>query len=102
MAKIKSIFGRWLDTTQKKIILFGMVCFLLIGLIPPLMHYRTHDYRGYGIIFLDGGYGRYGGGCVDGICYNERIDFYRLIVEWILVIVLTGGLLFLSKEQKSK
>jgi|GEM_PF-3671015 len=97
MAKIKSIFGRWLDTTQKKIIFVGMVCFLLAGLIPPLMDVDSpHFSLGYGIIFLDGGY------VVGGINSNERVDFYRLIVEWILVIVLTGGLLFLSKEQKSK
>jgi hypothetical protein len=51
--------------------------------------------RGYGFIFLGDDY-------VGGIGYWERIDFYRLIVEWILVIVLTGGLVFLSKEQKSK
>ena len=31
-----------------------------------------------------------------------RALIYRLIVEWILVIVLTGGLLFLSKEKNSK
>jgi hypothetical protein len=98
MAKI---LGRWLDTTQKKIVLGGMVCFLLVGLIPPLMDYHSHSHCGYGIIFLDGG-SPYGGGYVGGIGHYERIDFYRLIVEWILVIVLTGGFLFLSKEKKSK
>ena len=81
MAKIKSIFGRWLDTTQKKIIFIGMVCFLLVGLIPPLMNSGTlYTSRGYGFIFLGDDY-------VGGIGYWERIDFYRLIVEWILVIV---------------
>jgi hypothetical protein len=59
MAKIKSIFGRLLDTTQKKIIFGGMVCFLLMGLIPPLMDYDhySHSYSssGYGVMFLPHG-----------------------------------------------
>jgi len=95
MAKVKSIIGRWLDTTQKKIIFGGMVCFLLAGLIPPLMHSKYHFSCGYGFMFLPRN-------CVGSIGGLERIDFYRSSVEWILVVVLTGGLLFLSKEQKSK
>jgi uncharacterized membrane protein len=97
MAKIKS---RWLDTTQKKIVFGGMVCFLLAGLIPPLMSYDhySHSYSSshhYGFMFMPDIF-------VGGIDQGDRIDFYRLIVEWIVVVVLTGGLLFLSKEKNPK
>ena len=68
------IFGGWLDTTQKKIIFGGMICFLLVGLIPPLMSYDSpHSSRAYGIIFLDGG-SPYGGGYVGGIGHYESVD----------------------------
>ena len=92
MAKI---FGRWLDTTKKKIVFGGMVCFLLSWLIPPLMCvYPPHVYRGYGFIFLPENWG--------GIAYDEMIDFYRLFIEWFVVIVFTVGFLFSSTEQKPK
>jgi hypothetical protein len=57
----------------------------------------SHPYspRGYGFIFLGRDY-------VGGIDWDEEVDFFRLFVEWFLLIVLTGGLLFLSKEKNPK
>ena len=71
-----------MSKTQLKILWIGMVIFVLMGLFPP-KEYNTPEGShadGYGFIFT-----------------VDNIDFSRLIVQWAIVAVVTGGLIYSIK-----
>ncbi len=84
---------------QMRIIWVGIVIILLMGLFPPKLRatsdwlliggssgsiYYTFD--GYGLQFSSSG----------------RIDIARLCVQWVIVGVITGGLIITLRDKKSR
>ena len=71
--------------TQLKVLWIGIAIFVLMGLFPPK---ETHDPAGsyadgYGFIFT-----------VDDIAFS------RLFVQWVIVTVVTTGLIYTLKYKK--
>lgn len=69
---------------------------MIMGLLPPWVVIRDGSPCGYRIIFEPPRY--CGGYRVGGI----QIDFQRLILQWVIVGFVIGGLLVTSKSGKSK
>ena len=71
-----------MSKSQLKILWIGLVIFVLMGLFPPKeSHDRGGSYAdGYGFIFT-----------VDDIAFS------RLFVQWAIVAIITGGLIYSLK-----
>ena len=86
-----------MNSKQKKVLWIGIVIVVLMGLFPPwtdtLEGFRTEP-RGYVIIFKPP-YSR-------GGAWGVQIDFQRLILQWLIVGFVIGGLLITSKNRKSE
>jgi hypothetical protein len=67
----------------------GMVIFVIVGVFPPWTgSYAANEYfNGYGFI-------------LNPPKFNERVCISYLCVEWIMVAVITGGLLVTFKDKK--
>ena len=76
-----------LDSLQRKIVLVGIVLFILMGLIPPWKEGNAqYDHPlGYRLIVAPPELPNYLGQ------HNGRIDFGRLILQWILLAVGVAG-----------
>jgi hypothetical protein len=68
--------------SRLKILWIGIIIFVLMGLFPPKeSHTPAGSYAdGYGFIFT-----------------VDNIDFNRLFVQWAIVAVVTGGLIYSLK-----
>ena len=83
-----------LNKKQKKIILFGAILFILIGIFPPWSSiYKSNNLDskhpvGYGLIFAPHQ--------KVTSTYSLEIDARRLTVQWIIVLVATGVGVFLT------
>lgn len=76
-----------MNRKQIKCLWIGIVVFILMGLFPPFMTTSEGYFRGYMFVINDYSY--------------LRVDISRLFVQWIIVAVVTGGLL-LTFQQKEK
>lgn len=89
-----------LNSKQKTIVIVSMLMFLFMGLYPPWTY--TDDHRqmstekpaGYALIVEppepETSYSSSG----------VKLDITRLSVQWMMLIVITGCLLFLTKTSK--
>ena len=71
-----------MSRAQLKILWVGIIIFVLMGLFPP-KEFNTPEGShadGYGFIFT-----------------ADNIDFSRLFVQWAIVAVVTGGLIYSIK-----
>ncbi|MFZ0034663.1 MAG: hypothetical protein WAK60_06725 [Sedimentisphaerales bacterium] len=83
---------------QKICLWIGIVVFILMGLFPPSM------YDG-GVVNLVGE-GETETRCFKGYMFilnntDMLIDVSRLFVQWIMVAVITGGLILTSQKKKN-
>jgi len=76
---------------RKIVVLIGASQFLLMGIFPPW--YGTSKNKqytsGYYCLFIS----------PTSSSWKYRIDGSRLCLQWILVVVATGGIVFLLKDK---
>jgi len=89
-----------INKKQKKIIIAGIVVFILAGLFPPWIYtlhvqaFDTEKPAEYALIFYPPDTEEYDPE------YGVELDFSRLAVQWLVVIAATGlGVLLASKER---
>jgi len=68
-----------MSTTQLKVLWIGIAIFVLMGLFPPL-EYPRYDIIPYGFILS-----------------RRDMSLSRLFIQWIIVAILTGGLIYSLK-----
>ena len=91
-----------LNSRQIKIVIISTLIFIIMGLFPPWTY--THDNRsmhienpaGYGFIIEPPE--SKGDSYRDGI----KLDVSRLTIQWLMLIVLSGSALFLTKKRDTK
>lgn len=78
-----------MNKKQRAIVLIWIGIMALMGLCPPLLYHQFSGWepRGYGFIFT--------------IPSSFKIDFTRLLVQWI-VVALVAVALFLVMDKKPK
>jgi hypothetical protein len=83
-----------MNKKQKIVLMIGIIVFLLIGIFPPWVlisspenSARLEGAIGYSFIIFSPNH---------GWC---RIDISRLMVEWITMVVVMGGLILLFNDK---
>ena len=88
-----------LNENQKKIVIAGVVLFVLMGLFPPwtytLDHESTHRKRpaGYALILEPPGPES------THVAFGVEIDVWRLLVQWLVLGAAIGVALLLVREK---
>ena len=96
-----------LNKNQIVVILADIDIIVLMGLLPPWI---------CGIHTTDSSFFRESAACYSfifvppaqtAICggettYDHRLDYGRLFIQWLMVIVVAGGLIFLFREPSQK
>jgi hypothetical protein len=81
---------------QKKIISIALIIIILVGVIPPWKQslttekYQHEKPLGYGFIFYPPRLSD------DFYAYSVSIDFSRLFLQWVVVILVAGLLIFIK------
>lgn len=93
-----------MNKNQKKVIIAGLVVIVLMGLFPPWIHTITDNplkierAGNYGFLLSPPPPGRNFPFLNENI-WGVRLDVSRLLIQWILVVVIVGGLVvFLKKD----
>jgi len=89
-----------MNNKQKKVILVAVAVIILMSLFPPWVHITYSRVgplsypRGYGFVFLPPAttkaYTSYD---------SPGIDFSRLFLQWFIVALAAGGLVFMFKDR---
>ena len=87
--------GRSMSKKQRDVILVGIMLIVLMGLCPPWYGYQSTRPKQYDRP-VSQGYSFIGAPPQP----TSRIDKSRLFVQWITVVVATGGLAFIFKDNK--
>lgn len=89
-----------INKNQRKILIVGVVLFILIGVFPPWIY--TLDARsvssqkpaGYFLIIEPPEPER------SGVAYGVEVDINRLIIQWLVAAAATGLGFFLAQNEK--
>jgi len=84
-----------MNKKQKYCILIGIAVIVLMGIFPPNLHSRT-AYR------VGGGRGISTYVAYDFIFTGGPVVLSNLITQWVVVSAITGGLIIIFKDKKSK
>jgi hypothetical protein len=91
--------------SQLKVIYAGLIIVVLMGLFPPWNYTFISPRGGYGQSERSAGYHPIFYPPPPEVenwpVYGVRIDFVRLLIQWIIVGLLTGGLVLFLRERKS-
>jgi len=83
--------------TQRKIISIALIILILIGVFPPWKQFfKTAKYQhekplGYGFIFYPPS--------PSDSAYSVSIDFSRLFLQWVVVILVAGFFIFIKARR---
>jgi len=84
-----------MNKKQKNCLLIGIAVIVLMGIFPPNLHSRTGTRVG-------GGRGTYTYIAYDFIFDAGVVALSNLITQWVVVSAITGGLIIIFKDKKSK
>src|SRR5262249_47322314 len=73
--------------TQRVLVIIALVLFVLMGLLPPWKQAGRYAGSGYHPLWND---------------EYSTVDFFRLLLQWLLLGVLIGGALFVTATPKEK
>jgi hypothetical protein len=86
-----------MNKKQKIVFLVGFGTIVIMGLIPPWY------FPGPGEALIEGSYGFiFSPPSYEGYTFAPNIDLYRLLVQWAVVIIATGGMIFILKDDNWK
>jgi len=91
-----------LNDKQRKIVIVGVVLFVLMGLFPPWTYtldapsVHREKPAGYALIISPPGPEKH------APAYGVRIDISRLIVQWLVLAAATGLGVYMTRTQDKK
>jgi len=91
-----------LNSQQRKIVVISIAIFVLIGLFPPWVytfkHKDTYSAKSAGYAFI----------AVapppeqDTLAHGVKIDLSRLLIQWVLLVGVSGGVLLLAPRKEGE
>ena len=86
-----------MNKKQKIVLWIGIAVIVIMGIFPPWVISGYSTGRP-----IAGSYSLITSPPKMGEAYAKSIDLYRLGVQWVIVGVITGGLIYTFKDQKDK
>jgi hypothetical protein len=96
------IKGEKENSMKRPIITIGIIVFIIMGLFPPWKYtlnaqgIHIEKPAGYALIIYPPKPE------IIAEAYGVRVDISRLVIQWIILAVATGGALFITNKQKQK